>query len=194
MRRYLALFRAASIRLLLADREFVGRTWLKFLDDNDIPFAIRLREKLLVITDDGCRLTLGSLLHIPRDPLLPRRRHLSGPRRRPEPPVLNFAARRLDDGRLLIIVSNPPPRTALAAYRKRWAIQCLFADANTRGLNLEDTRLVTPRKLALLLGLVALAVAWAARAAAIPSDATHPPARHTDTSPSLGSASRQLLI
>jgi len=36
-----------------------------------------------------------------------------------------------------------------------------------RGLNLEDTRLVTPRKLALLLGIVALAVAWAARTAAL---------------------------
>ena len=31
----------------------------------------------------------------------------------------------------------------------------------------EDTRLVTPRKLALLLGLVALALAWATRTAAI---------------------------
>ena len=80
---------------------------------------------------------------------------------------LNFAARRLDDGRLLIIASNTPARAALAAYAKRWAIECLFGDTKTRGFNLEDTRLITPRKLALLIGLVALAVAWAAKAAAI---------------------------
>ena len=76
---------------------------------------------------------------------------------------LNFAARRLQGGELLIVASNTPARAALAAYRKRWAIECLFGDTKSRGLNLEDTRLVTPRKLDLLLGLVALAVAWAAK-------------------------------
>ena len=51
--------------------------------------------------------------------------------------------------------------------RQRLIIECLFGDTKTRGLNLEDTRLVTPRKLDLLLALVALAVAWAARTAAL---------------------------
>ena len=105
---------------------------------------------------------------------------------------LNFAARRLDDGALLIIASNTPARAALAAYRKRWAIECLFGDTKTRGLNLEDTRLVTPRKLALLLGLVALALAWATRTAAILLGRKAPPARRTDTSPSPGSASASI--
>jgi hypothetical protein len=44
MRRYLAHFPASSVRLLLADREFIGAEWLEFLNDNSIPFAIRLRE------------------------------------------------------------------------------------------------------------------------------------------------------
>ena len=48
---------------------------------------------------------------------------------------------------------------------KRWAIECLFGDAKTRGLNLEDTRLTDPRKLDLLMAIVALALAWAGRAA-----------------------------
>ena len=165
MRRYLAIFGAASVRMLLADREFVGRAWMDFLNENNIPFAIRMKEKLVVTTEDGRRLALGSLLrkcrgvrtfraafdrHDARDPLW-----------------LNFAARRLDDGTLLVVASNAPARAALAAYRKRWAIECLFADAKSRGLNLEDTRLVMPRKLDLLLGLVALALAWATRTAAI---------------------------
>ncbi len=44
MTRYLAHFPASSVRLLLADREFIGAEWLKFLNDNNISFAIRLRE------------------------------------------------------------------------------------------------------------------------------------------------------
>ena len=169
MRRYLAIFGAASIRLLLADREFVGRAWMDFLNENNIPFAIRMKEKLVVTTEDGRRLALGSVLRKCRG-LRTFRAALGispGHDEAQSPLWLNFAARRLDDGRLLIIASNTPARAALAAYRKRWAIECLFGDTKTRGLNLEDTRLVTPRKLALLLGLVALAVAWAARAAAI---------------------------
>ena len=164
MRRYLAIFGAASVRLLLADREFIGVEWMNFLNENTIPFAIRMKEKLLVATEDGRRLALGSLLRkcrgvrtfqaaLGEDPLRPLR--------------LNFAARRLEGGELIIVASNTPARAALAAYRKRWAIECLFGDTKTRGLNLEDTRLVTPRKLALLLGLVALAVAWAAKTAAM---------------------------
>ncbi len=165
MRRYLAIFGAASIRLLLADREFVGREWTDFLNKNNIPFAIRMKEKLIVTTEDGRRLALGSLLRKCRGVRTFRAALVSDDA--PGPLWLNFAARRLEGGELLIVVSNTPARSALAAYRKRWAIECLFGDTKTRGLNLEDTRLVTPRKLALLLGIVALAVAWAARTAAL---------------------------
>jgi transposase len=44
MRRYLAHFPASTVRLLLGDREFIGAEWLGFLNDNNIAFAIRLRE------------------------------------------------------------------------------------------------------------------------------------------------------
>ena len=41
-------------------------------------------------------------------------------------PLLNFAVKRLGT-EWLIVISNLP-----AAYRKRWAIECMFADANPR--------------------------------------------------------------
>jgi hypothetical protein len=44
MRQYLAHFPASTVRLLLGDREFIGAEWLGFLNDNNIAFAIRLRE------------------------------------------------------------------------------------------------------------------------------------------------------
>ncbi|MEP3328934.1 transposase [Sedimentitalea sp.] len=79
--------------------------------------------------------------------------------------LLNVAAKPLK-GEWLIVVTNVAPSTALETYRKRWAIECLFGDAKTPGLNLEDTRLTDPRKLGLLMSLVALALGWAGRAAA----------------------------
>jgi hypothetical protein len=163
---YPAPFPPSSLRLLLADREFVGADWLKFLDDNNIRFAIRLRENLRVTDEAGHDLTrFARLRRAGRTRTFRARLGARDAAATRDAPLLNFAAKRLED-EWLIVVSNVAPRTALAAYRKRWAIECLFGDAKTRGLNLEDTRLTCPRKLDLLMALVALALAWAGRTAA----------------------------
>ena len=44
MEGYLALFGAASVKMLLADREFIGRKWLRYLKKNKVPFVIRMKE------------------------------------------------------------------------------------------------------------------------------------------------------
>jgi DDE family transposase len=163
MRRYLDLFGVESIRMLVADREFIGREWTDFLCENNIPFAIRLRGDLRVTTEQGHELTLDAHLHDRG-----RGRVLKGwlgagkDRGRHR---LSFAAKPLDGGEWLVVATNVKHRAALDAYRKRWAIENLFGDTKTRGLNIEDTRLTDPEKLALLMGLVALAIAWAARTA-----------------------------
>jgi hypothetical protein len=163
LRRYLALFGAASIKLLLADREFIGVRWLRFLNENNVPFVIRVKAGLTIATEDGRKLTLGSLLRKCRSA---RQFSACFAGAKSDPPLkLNFAAKRIKGKDLLIVASNAPARHALGDYRKRWAIECLFGDAKTRGLNLEDTRLTCPRKLDLLLGIVALAVAWASKTA-----------------------------
>lgn len=166
MTRYLAHFPASTVRLLLADREFIGTEWMKFLNDANIPFAIRLRDDLRVTTEDGCDLTLRARLHrAGRTRFFRARLGAQDAAEACDAPLLNVAATRLE-AEWLIVVSNIPARQALPAYRKRWAIECLFGDAKTRGLNIEDTRLTCPRKLALLMALVALAIVWAGRLAA----------------------------
>jgi len=100
MRRYLKLFHAATIRLLLADREFVGTEWIEFLHESGIPFAIRLRGDLRVTTEAGRDLMLEA--------------HLGGRGRtrflhgrlgagRMDGPLLNFALKRLGSGELLAV-------------------------------------------------------------------------------------------
>ena len=105
--------------------------WLKFLDDSKIPFAIRLREDLRVVTEDGCELTLFARLRNSRRTRTFRARLWDDGAA--DGPILNFAVKRLP-AEWLIVVSNRAPRCALAAYRGRWAIECLFGDAKTRGL------------------------------------------------------------
>ena len=42
---------------------------------------------------------------------------------------------RLDDGELLIVISNDSAFTALADYAHRWGIETLFGMFKTRGFN-----------------------------------------------------------
>ena len=163
LRRYLARFEAVSIRLLLADREFIGLKWLTFLDQNKVSFAIRMKENLIVSTKDGRTLSLASLFRRCRGRKSVEAAFVAtGEDERLD---LHFVARRLRGGELLIVASNVPTANPLNTYRKRWAIECLFGDTKTRGFNLEDTRLTSADKLGLLLAVVALAVAWVCRTA-----------------------------
>jgi hypothetical protein len=166
MERYLAHFPAATIRLLLADREFVGAEWMEFLCENNIPFAIRIRDNLRITTEEGHDLTLRARLrHARRSRVFRARLGSREDTASGNAPLLTIAAKPLKED-WLIVVTNVEAQTALRTYRKRWAIECLFGDAKTRGLNMEDTRLTDPRKLGLLMSLTALAIAWAGRTAA----------------------------
>lgn len=83
---------------------------------------------------------------------------------------LHFAALKPKDGDWVITATNrqshdTPATTRLPPIATRWAIETLFGNTKTRGLNFEDTRLTDPAKLHLLTALIAIAVAWSVRAA-----------------------------
>src|SRR3954447_9094062 len=44
-------------------------------------------------------------------------------------------------------LAAPDPKSALAHYRRRWAIETLFAATKTRGFNFEDTHLIHPDRI-----------------------------------------------
>lgn len=142
------------MRFLLADREFIGLEWLNFLEAHGIPFAIRVKAGMIVITEDWQRLRLQSLL-------AKRRPGRTFPDQGDAKALtLTFAAKRIRGNESLIVASNVPGQNAVNAYRRRWSIECLFGDAKTRGLNFEDTRMQPAEKLSLLLAIVAMAIAW----------------------------------
>lgn len=163
MQRYLALFEPGSIELILGDREFIGAEWIKFLIANEIPFAIRTRQDLRFGLADGSVWSLTTLLR--------NRRAGHGVHTRdvvlPETDIaLRLAAKRIKNGEWLIVLTNTAdPKRALRAYKRRWAVECLFADTKTRGLNLEDTHLTNPAKIETLMALLALAITWTYRCA-----------------------------
>lgn len=53
---------ATDNRTLLADREFVGTEWMHFLNKNNVPFAIRIKEDVVIHLTDGTRRQFRTLL------------------------------------------------------------------------------------------------------------------------------------
>ena len=157
--RYIATFGKDSIGMLLGDREFIGENWFNYLIKEDIPFTIRLRGGMYATLPDGDRWRLSTLL------TRPRRGRKTTATLTGVQATLDLTAKTPKGGEAVIVATNRPGHAALATYRKRWAIETMFANAKTRGLNFEDTRLTDPEKLHLLTAIVALALAWAARAA-----------------------------
>lgn len=161
LRRFLDLFGSASIKALLADREFVGEEWLEWLQAEHIPFYLRLKRNTLIPNAWNKRLRADVLFQNLRPG---QARYLDGRR-----PVwgcfVHLSALRLDDGELLLIASSGVPQAdAFTAYAQRWEIETLFGALKSRGFNLETTHLTQPDRLSTLLALLALAFAWTYRA------------------------------
>ncbi len=123
MQRYLSTFGASSIKLLLADREFVGCDWFDFLNENNIAFAIRIKKNMHLTQPDGSKWSAQTLLrkYRPTRTIRTWSGWLAGMECRRNN-QMRFAARGIKGGEWLIIASNRERKNALRQYHKRWAI------------------------------------------------------------------------
>lgn len=134
-----------SISMLLGDREFFSIEFANYLIDNNIPFAIRLRENLDFV-----------------QPYLTRAM-------KPGRTIKNIVISR-DEGRVLmcdlsikklknewLIIACKDVKNPLKSYRKRWAIECFFKMLKTGGLNLESTKITKSNRLEILILMCSIA-------------------------------------
>lgn len=160
MERFLAVFGVERIAVLLADREFVGETWFRWLQAQRIPFHQRIKCDTLVPNHWNRIMRVDALLGA----LKPGQTHLLPGRRPIWGCFVHLSALRLDDGELLILATfGAPQDRAIDAYADRWQAETLFACLKTRGFNFEDTHLTDAARLSKMMGLLALAFAWSHR-------------------------------
>jgi hypothetical protein len=156
--RFERLFAGVKVDYLAADREFIGGDWLSYLMLSRIPFRIRIRYTTYISSQTGRSRFRGddifqSLTH-GQMRILSHKRWVW--RRK-----LHVVATRLEDGELLILLTDSQPKTALADYARRWGIETLFAALKTQGFNLESTHFRSSERLNKLLALLAIAFTWA---------------------------------
>lgn len=142
---------------LVADREFMGRAWLTFLQEQAVDFVIRLHGNTRLTLQDG-RQRYGATFNarMPRNTTryYPQTTLYDGV-------TVNLVCHRPAHGQPILLITN---RTDLkqvrTLYGQRWTIETTFACLKSRGFNLEETHLTHPQRLHLLLGLLAFTLLW----------------------------------
>jgi hypothetical protein len=156
-----AAFPDLKIAALMGDREFIGETWMAYLQRQNIPFILRLRENQHVLRQGYAAMSIAAIArHLRSGETMIIKGHcwlgrhdetLSSP--------VRLVLTRLASGELLALACSGRPRHALARYRQRWTIETMFGNLKTKGFALEATHLTDPDKLCTLLALLAFAVA-----------------------------------
>ena len=157
--RFVRIFGKERIACLTGDREFIGETWLTWLEKQQILFCIRIRKNILV---QGSRSTnripvyrLFSGLKQQEFMILNQSKLIMGVHIR----MIGLRVK----GDWVILITNDNPQYALSNYKRRWEIETLFGCLKSRGFNLEDTHLNQLERINKLVALLSIAFAWAYR-------------------------------
>ena len=155
MKKFIDVFGVDKIEILVADREFVGEVWFRWLKKREIPFAIRVMNNKHVKVGRG-NIRIDSLfrhLKLGEHTFYRTRKTIYGYQ------GLSIIALKMKD-EYLILATNIKQEMALTYYKRRWEIEMLFSAFKKRGFNLEETHMSANDKIDSLIAVLSLAFAW----------------------------------
>lgn len=163
MEDFIDWFGRDRIDCLLADREFVGRDWLSFLNRNNIRYHIRIRNNFKVHCPKRQRNVTA--WHLFNGLGAGQMRHYRKIVQMHGQYVYLSGMKTVKDGKMefCIVVSFNRPDEALDRYGQRWQIETLFRGLKSSGFNLEDTHVTHLDRLEKLILLVMVAFTWCYR-------------------------------
>lgn len=156
LERCVALVGRDRVALVLGDREFIGRTWLKWLHDNALPFVVRVPKHHPLVHANGQCQAVAALGLAPGQVRRFARVQVDG--------VAGKArVQALDGGDFHFLFGSDALPDLAALYAQRWGIEQCFQNLKGRGFDLEKTHLRCPLRVGTLVALVSLAYAFCLR-------------------------------
>ena len=152
IKRILLLIGPENIACLLGNREFIGMEWIKWLDEQGIPFLFRIRnnsllEGILPVNVVFRRLPPHKKVKNGKITLWGRSVYLS----------TRWSYRKEE---LVTIISNRKLQSPFKLYRKRWETETLFGCLKKRGFCFEDTHLIHIARIETLICVLTVAFCW----------------------------------
>jgi Transposase DDE domain len=157
--RYIRLFGLSSIDCIIADREFIGNEWIKFLSTQSIKFYIRIKENLIVNQRGRELKTFWLFNNLP----------LNQVRQLDKPLIINGQWIYLTGLKIInsknqiefvIVATYQFDYQTMQVYAKRWSIECFFKAIKSAGFNIEDTHITDQKRLEKLFAVVCIAFVW----------------------------------
>lgn len=144
------LIGAKRIGILIADREFIGHQWLKYLKNNGIDFCVRVPKSHNIILQDGT-------IH-KAEMLLQKHKTCFFSQAMVDNIWVSVYLKRLKGDEILFLIGVVKEVSFLPQiYQKRWQIECFFQHLKGRGFDIESTQMKCLKKLKMLVGIVGIA-------------------------------------
>ena len=159
MKIFLSWFGKNCIAGLLADREFIGGDWFKWLIKEEIPFYIRIKDSYITTNARGLEVDVNGLFY----DLAPMERRTLKGKRKLWGTEIYLSGSKNDQGKLMIIATNEDNSRSIDTYLLRWEIETLFGCLKGRGFNFEDTHITELDRIKKMVVLLAIAFCWAHR-------------------------------
>lgn len=131
IKKFIEQFGKDCIEAIVADREFIGKQWLRFLQSETIPYHIRIKDNMWFTKPDGEKIRMSWILqgcktgegyHHPKMLYL-------------DKALVYVSGMKIKNGQYLIIVSYNKQQDALLNYKQRWQIETMFKAFKTKGFN-----------------------------------------------------------
>lgn len=136
-----------KIELFLADREFIGEKWFKYLLGKSIPFLIRIK--------NNSNISKKKAYLYATDLKYDEEKYLGKQLVYGVKVFVSIAW--TEDRQLIVLVSDKEQKTK--TYRLRWRIESMFQKLKSDGFNLEDTHLRDRKRLFTMMGILAIVLA-----------------------------------
>ena len=158
MERFIRLFGHGCIDCLVADREFIGKEWIGWLNDNRIRYYIRIRQDIWIVKPStGERIRawwLFNSLKVGQEKFYYKTVLHKGQY------VYPAGSRIKRVPELQILIRFNRSEDGVASYKKRWEIETAFRAIKSSGFNIEDTYPRDRERIARLPAMVRIALVW----------------------------------
>ena len=162
MERFIRLFGEDSIDCLVADREFIGKEWIGWLNFMRIRYYIRIKQNFWILKPrTGERVRAWWLFN---ELILGEEKYYHKPYLMKDEHVYLAGSRlKNSDGipELQILICFNRPEEGISTYKKRWQIETCFRAMKSSGFNIEDTHLRDMERISRLVAMVCIAMVWA---------------------------------
>ena len=151
---FIKCFGKDRIECVIGNSEFIGKNWIEWLREEKIEYVMCLRNSQNIANSKGGSakgkdlfrdLKPGTFLNLGERTINKDKSYSAY--------IVGIKAK---DGELIIIACSANIKNGSVIYKLRWGIETLFKSLKTGGFHLEDTHIIDPDRLEVLLSVVAI--------------------------------------